>query len=285
MPPDYFPYDRAFRELIQRIPYRFTEILFNKPVKRVLNPTFPSVEERKADFVGLLETNEIVHVEIQLHYDKELPKRLVEYALKINRAYGAFPIQVILWIGEEKIPYVEEYELGPIRFRCRAVDIKEIDGERLLESSDPDDYVLAVLCKRGEGFWKKLLEKLKELPLRKRESYLKKVFYSSRLRKDVLSEFEKLKEEVGDMPIVIDINQDPLYLRDIQQGIHKGLLYDAQELLIEALEVKFGEVSEEIKERIKRTEDRELLKRLHRLVIKAETFEEVKKELEASLKG
>lgn len=285
MPPDYFPYDRAFRELIQRIPYRFTEIFFNKPVKRVLNSTFPSVEERKADFVGLLETNEIVHVEIQLHYDKELPKRLVEYALKINRAYGAFPIQVILWIGEEKIPYVEEYELGPIRFRCRAVDIKEIDGERLLESSDPDDYVLAVLCKRGEGFWKKLLEKLKELPLRKRESYLKKVFYSSRLRKDVLSEFEKLKEEVGDMPILIDINQDPLYLRDIQQGIHKGLLYDAQELLIEALEVKFGEVSEEIKERIKRTEDRELLKRLHRLVIKAETFEEVKKELEASLKG
>uniref|UniRef100_A0A832GNF4 Transposase (putative) YhgA-like domain-containing protein n=1 Tax=Caldimicrobium thiodismutans TaxID=1653476 RepID=A0A832GNF4_9BACT len=292
MPPDYFPYDRAFRELIQRLPYRFTEILFNKPVKRVLNPTFPSVEERKADFVGLLETNEIVHVEIQLHYDKELPKRLVEYALRINRAYGAFPIQVILWIGEEKIPYVEEYELGPIRFRCRAVDIKEIDGERLLESSDPDDYVLAVLCKRGEGFWMKLLERLKELPPRRRESYLKKVFYFSRLRKDVLSEFEKLKEEVGDMPIVIDINQDPLYLRGIQQGIeqgikqgiHKGLLYDAQELLIDALEVKFGEVSEEIKERIKRTEDRELLKKLHRLVIKAETFEEVKKELESVLK-
>lgn len=91
------------------------------------------------------------------------------------------------------------------------------------------------------------------------------------------------------MPIVIDINQDPLYLRGIQQGIeqriYKGLLYEAQELLIEALEVKFGEVSEEIKERIKRTEDMELLKRLHRLVIKAETFEEVKKELEASLKG
>jgi len=169
------------------------------------------------------------------------------------------------------------------------VDIKEINGETLLEINDPNNYVLAELCKREEGFWKKLLEKLKELSPRKRESYIKKLFYLSRLRKDVLNEYEKLKEEVGDMPIVIDINQDPLYLRGIQQGIeqriYKGLLYEAQELLIEALEVKFGEVSEEIKERIKRTEDMELLKRLHRLVIKAETFEEVKKELEASLKG
>lgn len=56
------------------------------------------------------------------------------------------------------------------------MDIKEINGETLLEINDPNDYVLAVLCKREEGFWKKLLEKLKELSPRKRESYIKKFF-------------------------------------------------------------------------------------------------------------
>jgi len=81
---------------------------------------------------------------------------------------------------------------------------------------------------------------------------------------------------VGDIPIVIDIKKDPLYLRGIQQGIQSGLFYEAKELLIDAFEVKFGEVSEETKERIKKTEDRELLERLLRPVIKAETFGEVK---------
>lgn len=53
--------------------------------------------------------------------------------------------------------------------------------------------------------------------------------------------------------------------------------------MIDALDVKFGEVLEETKERIKKTEDMELLERLFRPVIRAETFEEIKKELEALL--
>lgn len=65
----------------------------------------------------------------------------------------------------------------------------------------------------------------------------------------------------------------------IQQGIMRGLVMDAQELVIEALEERFGEVKEEIKLKIKAIEDREKLKRLHRLAIRVSSLEEFKKEL------
>ncbi|MEM4958752.1 MAG: hypothetical protein QXX12_02630 [Nanopusillaceae archaeon] len=64
----------------------------------------------------------------------------------------------------------------------------------------------------------------------------------------------------------------------LQQGLRRGFLLEAQEMVLEALEERFGKVEEELSERIKRIEDRDFLKRLHRLTLGVNTLEEILQE-------
>ncbi|MCX8042404.1 MAG: hypothetical protein N3A56_07970, partial [Thermodesulfobacteriaceae bacterium] len=59
--------------------------------------------------------------------------------------------------------------------------------------------------------------------------------------------------------------------KGLQQGIQQGLLREAQEMVLEVVEVKLGKVSEVLKRQIEAEQDREKLKRLHReLIISSE---------------
>jgi hypothetical protein len=63
------------------------------------------------------------------------------------------------------------------------------------------------------------------------------------------------------MPIVIELEKDPAYVR--------GLIQDAQELVVEALKERFGSVPVMVKKKVLAIEDREVLKLLHREAIRA----------------
>ncbi|MGC8791338.1 MAG: Rpn family recombination-promoting nuclease/putative transposase [Desulfurella sp.] len=66
----------------------------------------------------------------------------------------------------------------------------------------------------------------------------------------------------------------------IEKGIMDGMILDAQELLLDAIEAKFGNVPKEIKLLIKNTNDREKLRSLHKIAIKAQSLDEVKNALQ-----
>ncbi|MCS7149500.1 MAG: hypothetical protein RMI93_02015 [Caldimicrobium sp.] len=55
----------------------------------------------------------------------------------------------------------------------------------------------------------------------------------------------------------------------LKQGLQQGLLKDAQEMVLEVVEVKLGEVPKRLAEQIKAETNREKLKRLHRELILA----------------
>ncbi|MEM0326715.1 MAG: Rpn family recombination-promoting nuclease/putative transposase [Desulfurococcaceae archaeon] len=65
-----------------------------------------------------------------------------------------------------------------------------------------------------------------------------------------------------------------------EEALQQGLLLDAQEMVLEALEERFGKVEEELSERIKKIEDRDFLRRLHRLTFKVNSLEEILQELD-----
>ncbi len=266
-----FPYDRTVRELMLHIPKRFIELFFGVSVVEVLDPNFPKTEERRADFVGRLSDKRIVHVEVQAQYDSSLPERMVEYYLRLKGRYDVIPMQVLLWLGDGASPYDGELEVGEeLRFRYRVQDIKEIDCRELLRSEDPNDYILAVLCRRSEGFWEALKERLLRIEESRRVDYIQKLIYMVKLRQDTYEDYKALIEEVRVMPLpVFDKKTDPWYL----EGMEKGLVLDAQELVIEALEERFGYVDELLKGEIKAIQSREVLKRLHRLAVRAQSLE------------
>ena len=66
------------------------------------------------------------------------------------------------------------------------------------------------------------------------------------------------------------------YIRNkgMQQGMQQGMLFDARDMLIEVLTERFGSVSVELSEQIKRINSRERLKDLIRQALRAKNFDE-----------
>jgi hypothetical protein len=66
----------------------------------------------------------------------------------------------------------------------------------------------------------------------------------------------------------------------IEKGEQSGMLRDARELVMDALEVKFGAVSEDILDKVQKIQEREVLRQLHRQAILAPSLEEFRKSLQ-----
>ncbi|MDW8093698.1 MAG: hypothetical protein RMI63_01590 [Caldimicrobium sp.] len=270
-----FPFDRTLREVLQRLPLKIIQILFGSKVSEVLESTFPTTKERKADFVGRLENGTLIHLEIQSTYDPTLPLRLIELYLRIYERYGAYPLQVLLWVGDKKCPYRTRYRLGRLEHRVKVVEMRKISCRELLESEVEEDQLLAILCKRERDFWDRLRERVERLDEGKRRDFLMKLLVLARLRKNAYNEVVRLYEEVTRMPLVIDKRRDPFYIEGRKVGRKEGLLEEAQEMVLEVVEVKLGEVPRGLKEQIKAETDREKLKKLHRELILASNPMEV----------
>ena len=106
----------------------------------------------------------------------------------------------------------------------------------LIQSTDITDNIIALLCniKDIDKFFKTLNEKLKEFSPKKREDYLKKVFYLLRLRPKLNQKYEKRQEEIN-MPFVIELEDDPVFTKGLKKGKIEGKIEEklaiAQSLL------------------------------------------------------
>ena len=60
----------------------------------------------------------------------------------------------------------------------------------------------------------------------------------------------------------------------IEKGMQQGMLLEAQDMLIEVLTERFGGVSGELSEQIKRIDSRERLKNMLRQALRVKSFEE-----------
>ncbi|GAB6163031.1 hypothetical protein JCM12298_21910 [Desulfothermus naphthae] len=70
----------------------------------------------------------------------------------------------------------------------------------------------------------------------------------------------------------------------IQQGIQQGLLLDAQEMLLEALEERFGIIPRSIAKKIKEIDSREVVKGLFKIAMRVNSLEEFEDKLKIALK-
>ena len=71
--------------------------------------------------------------------------------------------------------------------------------------------------------------------------------------------------------------------KGIEIGIQQGLVMEAQEMVIELLEERFGRVKKSVIEKIKGIQSRELLKILFKIGLRVNSFEEFERKLEEVL--
>src|SRR5271169_5146515 len=88
----------------------------------------------------------LVHLELQSGNDTTMPLRMAEYCLRVFRLFGRFPRQILLYVGEAPLRMASELRGPHVWFAYRTVDIRELDGDRLLESEDVGDNVIAILA-------------------------------------------------------------------------------------------------------------------------------------------
>ncbi len=65
--------------------------------------------------------------------------------------------------------------------------------------------------------------------------------------------------------------------KGIQQGIQQGMLQDAREMVLDALETKFGGSSARLKAQVAQITDRDKLKEIHKMLLKIQDIEELEK--------
>ena len=86
----------------------------------------------------------LVHMELQSGNDAAMPLRMAEYCLGVSRLFGRFPRQVVLYVGEAPLSMEKELRGSGVLFQYGLIDIRTLDGERLLKSREVGDNVIAV---------------------------------------------------------------------------------------------------------------------------------------------
>ena len=138
-------YDVALKLLLQGSAKLTMRELTGTAIEKWLNVELPKVQNRRMDLLGETADGSLFHLELQSENEAAIPLRMAEYSLGAFRLFGRFPRQVLLYVGEASMRMASELRGPDVSFRYRAVDIRDLDGDLLLESEDVGDNVIAIL--------------------------------------------------------------------------------------------------------------------------------------------
>ena len=181
---------------------------------------------------------------------------MAEYLFGIQRKYGKLPRQVALYVGEAPLLMNDRIEGPDCSVRFHLIDIRSLDGEQLLASTNPGDNVLALLTSLGERpeAVRRILERIAAGSVEERDQALAELLILARLRRlsgEVIRETEK-------MPILEDIMDHdvigPLLRQGRAEGRVEGLIEGRVEgqmdILLSQIQKRFGRVSPAVAQRI-----------------------------------
>src|SRR5580658_1551984 len=166
-------------------------------VEKWLNVELPKVQNPRADLLGETADGGLIHVELQSTNEAAMPLRMAEYCLGVFRLFGKLPRQVLLYVGEAPLGMESELRGADVWFRYRMIDIRDLDGDRLLESEQTGDNVIAILARLRDhrAAVRKIVGRIADLPGTERETALSQLLILAGLRRmeeTVVAEIQKM---------------------------------------------------------------------------------------------
>ncbi len=181
-----------------------------------------------------------------------------------------------LYVGSAANTLAAGLWLDRLRFEYDVIDIRDIDGEPLLESPAIEDNILALLCRLNDEreAVRALLAKIGQLNANARADALEKVVILAGLR----NLKPLIEQEIHQMPITVDTMQNP-FLREAfdkgrEEGIREGRQVGEHMFLVKLLEQRFGPLPDEVLRRLESATP-ETLERWGLALLKARTLDEV----------
>ncbi|MBF0336234.1 MAG: hypothetical protein HQL05_00230 [Nitrospirae bacterium] len=235
-------YDIVLKDIVKDAPRRFLKLLTGYDTGKFIDIQFPDIQIREVDILIELPDGNIAHIEMQSSNDSDMLGRMYLYSGFIYNQYKKLPLQVVLYIGNKPLNMKSSMEFKRIKYSYELIDARTLDGNQLIDSDDPDDIILAILCRFDDAdvAIKRILAKLYRLQPRKRENYIRKLLYLAGLKNLAA----KVKQEVLNMPITIDLDEYEFFKDIFTKGELKGRQEGKLEGILEGiegmLEIKYG---------------------------------------------
>ncbi|HLI82740.1 MAG TPA: DUF4351 domain-containing protein [Bryobacteraceae bacterium] len=249
-------YDTAFKVTLQHVDVTL-RLLLGATVRRWHNIEFPEIRSARADLLGETDTGEMVHVELQSSNDPKMALRMLEYCLGVLRIFERYPVQVVLYVGDAPANMKTRLHGPALDYSYRLVDVRDLDGERLLKSQQVNDNIVALLTRlTGRRQAARLvLRRIAGLEPAERCSAVDRLLILAGLRRAL---GRLIEEEAEKMPILNDILDHEVLGREYKKGLAEGVQKGMQEgvqlgelkLLRRLVERRFGPVPGWAEERL-----------------------------------
>jgi Domain of unknown function (DUF4351) len=130
--------------------------------------------------------------------------------------FDRFPHQVVLYVGEAPLSMETELNGPALKYSYRLVDVRDLNGERLLESPRVMDNIIAILTRLPDAraAIRRVMKKIAGLEPAEREAALARLAILAGLRR--LGEV--IGEEARKMPILNDILDHDLLGPEYRRG-------------------------------------------------------------------
>jgi hypothetical protein len=254
--------DILLRDILQNIPEKFVYLLTGKKGIKILDNTFPTIKERKADLVIELEDSSIFHLELQTYPDKSMPLRMLEYRVLLMQKYQGREIrQMVLYVGDGAPRMESSINERNLSFSYELRDIKALSCKELMESPQLEDKILAVLCnvEEPERYFNELMEELLKLPEKERADYIKKLLTALHYRPKLKLTLKRILED-RKLPLTITkemMEQDPFFQEGKLEAQKEAILNLHKELNLPAEKIaKVLKVPEEFVKKVLKEEKR-----------------------------
>jgi hypothetical protein len=143
-----------------------------------------------------------------------------EYYLRVYRLFNRFPRQILLYVGDAPLLMGTALDAPSLTFPYEASDIRDFDGEQLLESNHIGDNIMAILARLRDRrrAIQRILAMIAGLEPGAREAALSQLLRISGLRR--LEEI--VEREARTMPVFNPIMDNKVLGREIKRGIVIG---------------------------------------------------------------
>jgi hypothetical protein len=232
-------YDVALKLLLQgSAKLVMRELTGGGGIEKWLDIELPKVQNLRMDLLGETSEGSLVHIELQSGNDAAMPLRMAEYCLGVYRLLGKLPRQVLLYVGEASLRMESEIRSADLFFRYRMIDIRDVDGDRLLESEETGDNIIAILARLRDHKTAigKIVSRIAHLPASKRETALDQLLILAGLRRLE----ETVEREIQKMPVYIDISENKVLGPAYKRGMKEGELEGELRMLRLLIEKRFG---------------------------------------------
>ena len=237
-------YDVALKSILMRPGSVLLTALTGESTLRWLNVELPKVNNPRMDLLGEAEDGTRWGIELQARNEKNFPYRMGYYLFGSAERSGRLNRQIALYVGEAPLRMKDRVEGPDISYRFHLVDIRDLDGERLLASASLSDNVIAILTRLGRepDTVRRILQRIAAGRPGEREQAMSELLIVACLRK--LD--SKIKREAKKMPILNDIMDSEVFGPLIRQGRAEGQM----DMLLGQLEQRFGPVPERTRKRL-----------------------------------